>query len=52
MPENLAIGAFVLGSVLLLVSLLSGGFKLFGAEVSGTTGRIGRVALPPISRTV
>ena len=38
MPTSLSIAAFVLGAVLVLVSLLSGGFKLFGAEVSGTTG--------------
>ena len=43
MPQSLAIGAFVLGAVLLLISLLSGGFKIFGAEVSGTTGITGRV---------
>ena len=43
MPQSLAIGAFVLGAVLLLISLLSGGFKIFGAEVSGTTGATGRL---------
>jgi hypothetical protein len=43
MPQSLAMGAFVLGAVLLLISLLSGGFKIFGAEVSGTTGIIGRL---------
>ncbi len=43
MPGNLAIGAFVLGAILLLVSLLSGGFKIFGAEISGTTGKTGKI---------
>lgn len=44
MPQSLAIGAFVLGAVLLLIALLGGGFKIFGAEVStGGTGKVGRV---------
>ncbi|MGH7467856.1 MAG: hypothetical protein ACRENP_07680 [Longimicrobiales bacterium] len=43
MPSNLAIGAFVLGGVLLLISVLRGGFKLFGAEVTGSAGGGGRV---------
>jgi len=43
MPPNLSIGAFVLGGVLLLLSVVSGGFKLFGAEVTGSAGRTGRV---------
>lgn len=43
MPESLALGAFVLGAVLLLLSLINGGFKIFGAEVSGTTGTAGRL---------
>lgn len=43
MPGTLSIGAFVLGAVLLLVSLLSGGFKIFGAEVSGGTSTSARV---------
>jgi hypothetical protein len=42
MPSNLAIGAFVLGAVLLLISVVKGGFKLFGAEVSGSAGGAGR----------
>jgi hypothetical protein len=42
MPSNLAIGAFVLGGVLLLISVVKGGFKLFGAEVSGSAGGGGR----------
>jgi hypothetical protein len=43
MPQNIAIAAFVLGAVLLLASLLTGGFKIFGAEVTGTVGKTGRV---------
>lgn len=43
MPSSLAIAAFVLGAVLLLVALLKGGFKIFGAEVSGTAGAGGRI---------
>ena len=42
MPENLTIAAFVFGAVLTLLSLVGGGFKLFGAEVSGTAGTLGR----------
>jgi len=43
MPTSLSIGAFVLGAVLLLISVVSGGFKIFGAEVSGSSGRLGRL---------
>jgi hypothetical protein len=43
MPASLTIGAFVLGGVLLLIAVLRGGFKLFGAEVSGTAGGGGRL---------
>jgi hypothetical protein len=42
MISNIAIGAFVFGAVLLLISLLGGKFKIFGAEIPGTVGRIGR----------
>jgi len=41
-PENIPLAAFVLGAVLLLVSLTTGGVKIFGAEVSGTAGRTTR----------
>jgi hypothetical protein len=34
MPANLAIAAFVFGAVLLLIALVGGGFKVFGAEVA------------------
>jgi len=43
MPESLTIGAFVFGAVLILLSLVGGEFKLYGAEVSGKAGRLGRV---------
>jgi hypothetical protein len=39
MPESLTIGAFVFGAVLILVALLGGNFKLFGAEINATVGR-------------
>ena len=39
MPESLSIGAFVFGAVLILVALLGGNFKLFGAEINATVGR-------------
>jgi hypothetical protein len=43
MPQSLNIGAFVFGAVLVLLSLVVGKFKLFGAEVDGTVGKVGRV---------
>jgi hypothetical protein len=42
-PPTLSIGAFVLGGVLLLLSVVRGGFKIFGAEVKETAGGIARV---------
>lgn len=36
MPENLKIGAFVFGAILVLIALVGGNFKLFGAEVAAT----------------
>jgi hypothetical protein len=42
MPESLTIAVFVFGAVLMLLSLVRGGFKLFGAEVPGTAGTLGR----------
>jgi hypothetical protein len=36
MPENLKIGAFVFGAILVLIALLGGNFKIFGAEVAAT----------------
>ena len=43
MPQSLSIGAFVFGAVLVLLSLVVGKFKIFGAEVEGTVGKAGRV---------
>src|SRR5882672_4863175 len=36
MPENLTIGLFAFGAVLILISLLGGGFKVFTFVVSST----------------
>jgi len=36
MPENLVIGLFVFGAVLILISLLGGGFKIFTIVVSSS----------------
>jgi hypothetical protein len=43
MPQSLDLAAFVFGAVLILLALVAGSFKLFGAEVQGTTGRLGRI---------
>ena len=42
MPQSITIAAFVFGAVLLLIALVGGGFKIFGAEVSGKAGSAGR----------
>ena len=44
MPQNLSIAIFVLGAVLLLLSLVSGGFKIFGSEMPGAANRTARGA--------
>lgn len=36
MPDNLRIASFVLGSVLLLIAILGGNFRLFGAHIAST----------------
>lgn len=36
MPDSIQIGLLVLGAVLLLIAILGGNFKLFGAEVTAT----------------
>jgi len=41
-PPTLAIGAFVLGGVLLLISVLGGNFELFGAKVTGSARGVAR----------
>ncbi len=43
MPSSIAIAAFVLGAVLLLIAVLGGQFKIYAAEVSGSVG--GRVRI-------
>ena len=43
MPQNVTIGAFVLGAVLLLIALLAGGFKIFSVEIRGRTGPLQRI---------
>ena len=42
MPQSITIAAFVFGAVLLLIALVGGGFKIFGAEVSGSAGKVAR----------
>ncbi|HSZ52428.1 MAG TPA: rhodanese-like domain-containing protein [Caulobacteraceae bacterium] len=43
MPQTLTIGIFVLGAVMLLLALVSGGFKIFGSEMPGVVNRSARV---------
>ncbi len=43
MPETLNIGIFVLGAVMLLLALVSGGFKIFGSEMPGIASRPARI---------
>src|SRR5512145_2499266 len=42
MPENLPLALVIVGAILLLIALLGGQFKLFGAEVPGRVGRASR----------
>ena len=42
MPENLHLALVIVGAILLLIGLVGGQFKLFGAEVSGQVGRASR----------
>lgn len=42
MPTNLSIGFLVLGGVLVLVAVVGGHFKIFGAEISGRASAGGR----------
>lgn len=44
MPQNIALAAFIIGGVLLLLAVSSGNFKVFGAEMSGAAGRGPRIA--------
>jgi hypothetical protein len=43
MSPSIMTAAFVLGAVLLLIAILRGSFKIFGAEVDGSAGRFGRI---------
>ena len=43
MPANIALGAFIVGAILLLLAVSHGGFKIFGAEMSGAEGRAPRI---------
>jgi hypothetical protein len=36
MPVNLQLAVFMLGAILLLIAILGGGFKIFGAEINQT----------------
>ncbi len=43
MPTNLSLAVFVFGAVLVLLALVGGRFKLFGAEIADTIGLWGRL---------
>jgi hypothetical protein len=43
MPQSLSIGCLVLGGVLLLLGLVKGRFKMFGADVPGAGGKPQRI---------
>jgi PQQ-dependent catabolism-associated CXXCW motif protein len=43
MPQTLTIGIIVLGAVMLLLALVSGGFKIFGSEIPGVASRSARI---------
>ncbi|HEX4740117.1 MAG TPA: rhodanese-like domain-containing protein [Caulobacteraceae bacterium] len=43
MPQTLTIGIFVLGAVMLLLALVSGGFRIFGSEMPGVANRSARI---------
>jgi len=43
MPANTAVAALILGGILLLIALVGGAFKIFGAEVAEKPGRAVRV---------
>jgi hypothetical protein len=42
LPQNITIAAFTFGAVLLLIALIGGGFKIFGAEIPRKVPRVGR----------
>jgi hypothetical protein len=43
MDSPLAIAVFGFGAVLLLIAVLNGSFKIYGAEISGSAGVVGRI---------
>ncbi len=43
MPSTIELALVVLGAILILISILGGKFKIFGADIEGTTGRFGRI---------
>ncbi len=45
MPHTVAIGALVLGAVLILIAVAGGRFRIFGVEIRGTVGRTGRAGI-------
>lgn len=40
MPQSIQIGLLVLGGVLILIAILGGNFKVFGAEVTATVSNV------------
>jgi hypothetical protein len=42
MPQNMQVATFVLGAVFVLLAISAGGFKIFGVEMSGVSGRWAR----------
>ncbi|MFN4116286.1 MAG: hypothetical protein ACK4F7_07285 [Inhella sp.] len=43
MDSPLVITVFGFGAILLLIAVLNGSFKIYGAEISGNAGRAGRI---------
>ncbi len=43
MDSPLVIAVFGFGAILLLIAVLNGSFKIYGAEISGNAGRAGRI---------
>ncbi len=43
MPSTIELALVVLGAILILISILGGKFKIFGADIEGTTGKFGRI---------
>lgn len=39
MPQNVTLAAFIFGAILVLIAIIGGSFKLFGAEISRTAGK-------------